>query len=115
MRRHPTRSRTGRAYLWMSQLDGRGILFPFEPRHDAIRGWPWPARGAVWVAGIWVVEYATGWLLKRLTGRCPWDYSHARFHVHGLIRWDYAPVWFGFGLLLERLHDFAVAIQGAVE
>ena len=35
----------------------------------------------------------------------PWDYSHARRHLHGLIRLDYLPLWAGAGLALEPVHD----------
>lgn len=94
----------GHTYLWMFPIYGFGGLL-FEPCHEALRGWPWLARGLVWTLAIFAVEYATGRLLRRLTGRCPWDYSYSRFHLHGFIRFDYAPVWFGFGLLLERVHD----------
>ena len=34
---------------------------------------------------------------------CPWDYSRARSNIQGVIRLDYAPVWFLTGLLYERL------------
>ena len=94
----------GTTYLWMFPIYGFGGLL-FEPCHEALRGWPWLARGLVWTLAIFAVEYATGRLLRRLTGRCPWDYSYSRFHLHCFIRFDYAPVWFGFGLLLERVHD----------
>src|SRR5262249_35595661 len=33
------------------------------------------ARGLIYVVGIWTVEYATGWSLKRAFSCCPWDYS----------------------------------------
>jgi uncharacterized membrane protein len=101
----------GHTYLWMLPLYG-SAAFLFEPAHDALRALPWPARGAVYTVGIFAVEYLAGWLLRRATGRCPWDYSYARASVHGLIRLDYAPVWFLFGLLLERVHDVLRAIQG---
>ena len=61
--------------------------------------------------GIFAVEYAAGWALKRVTGRCPWDYSYARSSVHGYIRLDYAPVWFAFGMMLERVHDVMIAVD----
>lgn len=94
----------GQTYLWMFPLYGAGGLL-FEPLHDALRDQPWPLRGLVWMLLIFLVEYFSGWLLRRLTGRCPWDYACARTNIHGLVRLDYAPVWFIFGFLLERLHD----------
>jgi uncharacterized membrane protein len=94
----------GRTYLWMFPI--YGLCAPgFEPLHDAIRGWAWPLRGLIYMAGIFLIEAITGLLLKVVIGRCPWDYSYARTSVLGVIRLDYAPVWFGAGLVLERVHD----------
>jgi uncharacterized membrane protein len=101
----------GHTYLWMLPLYGLAALL-FEPAHDAVRTLAWPLRGAIYATGIFAVEYAAGWLLRRTIGRCPWDYSYARASVHGLIRLDYAPVWFLFGLLLERAHDVLRAVEG---
>jgi uncharacterized membrane protein len=105
----------GHTYLWMFPIYGGGLVLLFEPAHDALRALPWPVRGLVYVPAFWAVEYVTGWMLRRATGRCPWDYSYARFHLHGLIRWDYAPLWFVFGLFVERLHDVALEVQPALE
>lgn len=98
----------GHTYLWMFPLYGLGGLV-FEPCHDLIREWHWILRGSLWASAIFAVEYAAGRVLRRCGGRCPWDYSYARWNVDGLIRLDYAPVWFLFGLALERVHD---AIRG---
>jgi hypothetical protein len=66
--------------------------------------------------GFFAVEYAAGWLLRRYTGACPWDYTkHTRRHFHGLIRWDYAPVWFLAGLALEPVHDFLVRVTPVIQ
>lgn len=99
----------GHTYLWMFPLYGLGGLL-FEPCHEAIRDWHWLGRGLLWTVLIFVVEYFAGKLLCRLTGRCPWDYSYSRWHLHGMIRFDYAPLWFGFGFLLERVHDAVAAL-----
>ncbi|HZS41492.1 MAG TPA: hypothetical protein VFF06_31900 [Polyangia bacterium] len=96
---------SGRTYLWMFPIYG-SAAFVFNPAHDALRAQAWPLRGLVYMTGIFVVEAIAGLLLKAVTGRCPWDYSYARFNVAGVIRLDYAPVWFAFGLLLERVHDY---------
>lgn len=99
----------GQSYLWSFPLYGL-IVFLFEPLHNAVRPLPWVARGLIYVAGIWAVEYTAGWLLKRAVGRCPWDYTYCRHHLHGLISWDYLPVWFVFGFVLEYLHDRLVVL-----
>ncbi len=58
------------------------------------------------------LEYATGWLLRRLTGRCPWDYADSgRRTLSGLVRPDYAPFWYAAGLLFEPLRDAVKVAQ----
>jgi len=64
--------------------------------------------------GCFAVEYASGWAIKRATGTVPWDYASTRWNVHALIRLDYAPVWFVFGLLLERVQQVAHMIEACV-
>ena len=88
----------------------RLIVFLFEPLHNAARPLPWVARGLIYVVGIWTVEYAAGWSLKRAFGRCPWDYTSYPHHLHGLISWDYFPLWFVFGFALEYLQDRLVML-----
>jgi uncharacterized membrane protein len=60
------------------------------------------------------VEYLTGWLIRKLTGRCPWDYSQFRGNIRGIITLEYAPVWFIFGLGFERVHDFLIRAMPAI-
>jgi uncharacterized membrane protein len=103
----------GHTYLWMFPIYGAGGLL-FELVHRPVADWPWVARGLVYMIGCFVVEYATGWLIKRLSGTIPWDYSAKRWHVHGLIRLDYAPVWFMFGLILESVMRAVNAAAPAV-
>ena len=104
----------GYTSLWMFPI--YGLVAPlYEPAHDLFRSWPWVARGLLYLLGIWAVEYATGWLLRRLTGKCPWDYSHLRGHLHGLVALEYAPVWFLFGLALEPVHDFLVRLTPVLQ
>ena len=59
-------------------------------------------RGLCYTAGIFFTEYVTGSFLRRL-GRCPWDYKKAPSNINGLIRLDYAPLWFSTGLLYEKI------------
>jgi uncharacterized membrane protein len=93
-----------------------GLLAPVgEPIHNALRSHFWPLRGLVYLLGIWAVEYATGWLLRRFTGKCPWDYSDFPGSIHGIVTLEYAPVWFVFGLGFERVHDALVALAPALQ
>ena len=58
-------------------------------------------RGLIYMLGIFTVEYASGTYLKK-RGRCPWDYSDSPLQINGVIRLDYAPLWFFTGLFYER-------------
>lgn len=103
-------SLTGKSYIWMFPVYGLAA-FLFEPVHDAVRTLIWPLRGLLYVIGFYVVEFITGWLLKLLTGKCPWDYSGKKYNFRGFIRWDYAPLWFLFCLMLEKLHDLLLRVR----
>jgi hypothetical protein len=96
---------SGPSTAWMFPIYGLALPL-FEPVHDRIRSRPAWQRGAVYAGGIFAVEAAAGWLLRRATGNCPWDYSgRSPLSVAGLIRLDYAPFWALAGLGAERLHD----------
>lgn len=100
-----------RAHTTLWSLPIYGLIQPlYEPLHDALRGRaPAPVRGLAYGVGILAVEYASGRVLRRLLGDAPWDYTYARWHVHGLARPDWLPLWAGAGLALERVHDRLVA------
>lgn len=100
---------TAKTYLWMFPIYGSVVIF--EPIHDAIRLWPVGVRGIVWVLLCFSIEYLTGWALRKIFGKAPWNYSRAALNIHGLIRLDYAPVWFAAGLLFERIHDWLDLIR----
>ncbi len=103
----------GHSSLWMFPI--YGLLAPLgEPIHNLMRPRAWPLRGLVYLLGIWAVEYLTGWLLRKLTGKCPWDYSTLRGSVQGILALEYAPVWFVFGLGFERVHDALLALTPAI-
>jgi len=102
---------TGTTYLWMLPIYGVAAVL-FEPAYAEARrrDLPWPVRGALWTAGIFAVEAASGEALRVTTGEVPWDYSRPRGrkpvpkHWRGLVRPSYAPLWFAVGLGMERLH-----------
>jgi len=94
-------------YLWMFPIYGMGVIL--EPAHELIRGFLWIYRGFIWAAIIFLIEYATGYILKLTIGGCPWNYDgdgEIIASVKGIIRLDFLPVWFCVGLIFERLHDF---------
>lgn len=59
-------------------------------------------HGMVYMVLIFLVEYVCGVWLKT-KGICPWDYSASQSSIHGVIRLDFAPLWFGAGLLFEEI------------
>ena len=59
-------------------------------------------HGMIDMVLIFTAEYISGaWLRAR--GMCPWDYSASCASVNGLIRLDFAPLWFATGLLFEQI------------
>ena len=58
-------------------------------------------RGFIYSIGFFFVEFTSGYFLKS-KGKCPWDYSKCKYNILGLIRLDYAPLWFITGLFFEK-------------
>lgn len=100
-----------------SLLNGQGtmmgktslLMFPIygcaaviSPLYKYIASFPILIRGSLYAAGFFITEFFSGIFLKYL-GICPWDYSHTPFHFCGVIRLDYAPVWFAAGLFFEKI------------
>ena len=54
------------------------------------------------LSGFYLVEFISGSFLKQF-GMCPWDYSGVPLQYHGVIRLDYAPLWFTAGLIFEKI------------
>jgi hypothetical protein len=90
--------------IYMLPIYGLAV-FVVEPIHDATRGASFLTRGTIYTLALFACELASGWLLRLVTGRCPWDYSGLRWNFMGLIRWSYAPLWFAYCLALEHVHD----------
>src|SRR5690554_6618107 len=91
-------------YLWMFPIYGLAVFL--EPLHDLIRDYWWYIRGVVWVIIIFAIEYVTGGLIRIIVGCSPWDYSATQWNITGLIRLDYAPVWFIVGMMFEQVHNY---------
>lgn len=95
------RAATSKTYLWMHPIYGSAALAMEELELGMKRaGVPLPARAAAHTGIIYGVEYGTGWLLRRGLGACPWDYGACGGRsVQGLVRLDYAPLWYGVAVL----------------
>lgn len=103
----------GRTSLLMFPIYGMGALL--APIGQAVDTWlkTGPAdvpraadrvmrHGVLYMVLIFTAEYLTG-LCLRAGGICPWDYSGRQMNVNGLIRLDFAPLWFLTGLLFEQI------------
>lgn len=87
--------------LWMVLI--YGLMALNEPVFDILKNKPLIFRGLIYTILIFSVEYLTGHVLRSF-GICPWDYSYSAININGLIRPDYAPLWFLAGLFYERLY-----------
>lgn len=90
-----------RTSIWMFFIYGMAAFL--EPLCDLIIYLPFVLRGIIYMLCIFAAEYVTGSVMKRLNA-CPWDYSGSQYSVAGVIRLDYAPVWFAVGLTFEFIH-----------
>lgn len=92
----------GHSYGWMFFIYGlAGILF--HAFYGYIEQLSFLLRVLLYVVGIFSVEFIAGFLLDKLTGRCPWHYT-SRWAIGGYIRLDYAPFWAVFGVLIEHAY-----------
>jgi len=95
--------------MWMFPI--YGLMIFLEPIHNRIRNFPLIFRGGIYTVLIFLVEFLIGLILSVLLGACPWDYAGSPLSVWGVIRLDFAPVWFIGGLLFEKLHDILKSIS----
>ncbi|MEK7516632.1 MAG: hypothetical protein AAB562_03480 [Patescibacteria group bacterium] len=101
----------GQTSFWMFPIYGLGIAVGIEWLHELIRHFPWPIRGLIWMFSIWLIEFLAGFIFLRATGKRLWDYSNRRFDVLGHIYLFYGPFWFGFGFLLEYIHNLLLELD----
>lgn len=94
----------GQSSLWMFPIYGMAACI--GPISRSLKKIPVVLRGSLYMTGIFAAEFSTGLLLKRYD-MCPWDYSSYPLNYKGVIRLDYAPLWFCTGLLFEKIlsHD----------
>lgn len=90
----------GQSSLWMFPIYGMAACIGPLSRH--LKKIPIIFRGGIYMTGIFAAEFGTGMFLKHYD-MCPWDYSNTPYHYKGVIRLDYAPVWFLTGLIYEKL------------
>jgi uncharacterized membrane protein len=79
-----------------------GMASLFAPLSNALKKCRTTTRGLIYMVCIFAVEYTSGTYLKK-RDCCPWDYSNSPWQINGVIRLDYAPLWFLTGLFYERI------------
>jgi uncharacterized membrane protein len=97
---HNDKEFTCRTSMWMFPIYGLASLI--KPMHNALQGNNFLVRGIVYTTCIFATEYGTGKMLQK-KHCCPWDYSDAKLNIEGLVRLDYAPLWFIVGLMYEKI------------
>jgi uncharacterized membrane protein len=98
--KHNDRKLVCKTSVWMFPIYGLAAFI--SPIHHAISGKNTAMRGLIYTMCIFITEFITGEILKKYKA-CPWDYKKAKYNVDGVIRLDYAPVWFLLGLLYEKV------------
>lgn len=79
-----------------------GCASVIGPVYKRIARFPVALRGSLYTIGIYFTEFVSGAFLK-IFHICPWDYSSSPWNYKGLIRLDYAPLWFVAGLFFEKI------------
>ena len=90
----------GKTSIWMFPIYGMASII--KPVFRWLKNKTLIIRGLIYTIMIFITEYTTGSFLKK-KNMCPWDYSKAKYNINGLIRIDYAPLWFISGLIFEFL------------
>ncbi len=91
----------GYSFIWMFFIYG---LIPFiAPLLIKIfYGMPYLVELFLYSIIILLIEYISGFILKKITGQCPWHYEEG-YHLHHLIRFDFIPFWMIFSGLVKWL------------
>lgn len=89
----------GHSYVWMIPIYGSIAIFAhfLLPLFAA---YPLLLRWLIYGVIILIVEYVTGFIIRKITGKCPWHYE-SKWALHNLIRFDYLPLWMVFGGITE--------------
>jgi uncharacterized membrane protein len=98
--KHTDRRLSCNTSIWMFPIYGMAAFI--SPISKLIKDKNTIIRGGVYTLCIFITEYGTGNILKKHQA-CPWDYSKAKLNYKGIIRLDYAPVWFLVGLFYEKI------------
>ena len=95
-------SLVGYSSVWMFPIYG-SVAFLFPSVYNFVSTWHIILRMSIYAIAIFGIELTTGFILKRVIGKCPWRYE-SRWSVGGYIRLDYLPYWMIFGLIIEFIY-----------
>ena len=90
------------------------VTFPLVDRFaPSFYSWPIVAQGLVFTTVTYVWEFGWAKTIYKLTGKWPWRYQYPfkffeKFEMTKIINPGYAPFWFAFGFVLERVHLYVV-------
>lgn len=90
----------GNTSLWMFPIYGMAAVI--SPASKILKRKNVMVRGSIYTFCIYFIEFTTGTILKK-RNCCPWDYSKSKYNINGIIRLDYAPLWFALGLFYEKM------------
>ena len=100
----PLISMTGFTYVWMAFIYGLipilGVLF-----HHNVAHWKIWFRLPFYVVLLYFTEFISGYILKLITGSCPWEYKDG-WNIMGFIELQFFPFWLFFTWMVERLYIF---------
>ncbi|HKL99205.1 MAG TPA: hypothetical protein VJZ06_04795 [Mobilitalea sp.] len=100
IKKHEDRTLSCHTSVWMFPIYGMAACL--TPICSKLKKRNALCRGGVYALIIYLAEYISGVILKKYRA-CPWDYSKAKLNYKGVVRLDYAPVWFITGLFFEKI------------
>lgn len=92
----------GHSSLVMFPIYGSVVFL--EPLFNELRYNNVFLRGVAYMLLIFSAEYFSGTFLN-IIGICPWSYAEAKYNINGVVRIDYMPLWFGVGIMYERVYE----------
>lgn len=90
----------GQTSLYMFPIYGCAAFF--KPVFLIVKNLSFPLRALLYAASIFAAEFLSGTFLAKHRV-CPWNYDRHRWHVNGVIRLDFLPIWALAGLLFEHV------------
>ena len=90
----------GKTSLLMFPVYGLAALI--RPAYYKLARFPVMVRGIIYSCGIFFVEFLSGYFFRSFAS-VPGIILTFRFSIEGVIRLDYAPLWFFTGLFFEWL------------